>query len=252
MAMKKALIVAKTDLKMALEVNMVKYGLILAGAFGPIMVILSTVGTAVLVPPSEIPELMGFLAPYTASLLSIFGIIPATMISANSLVGEKEQNTLEPLLCTPLTDRELLMGKTLSSAIPCLLILFSGTLVSMIASNIALLMIGASLVLLPDLPGLFLIFTAAPVMIFAVVAVMIIISGRVSRVYEAYQSSGAVILVFMIPMIFPLIGIEQGVPSPSVIWMTNLLTLLIAGILFSVSWAIALGRFNRDKLISTV
>ena len=44
-------------------------------------------------------------------------IIPIT-IAAYSIVGEKTTRSLEPLLATPITTAELLIGKGLAAAIP--------------------------------------------------------------------------------------------------------------------------------------
>ncbi|MHA2352708.1 MAG: ABC transporter permease subunit, partial [Candidatus Thorarchaeota archaeon] len=130
--MRKSLTVAKTDFKNALDLRFVKMGLVLSIAFGPVMIILMFVSLIAVIPPSEFAIVQLLLGPMVPSLLGIFAIIPTTMISANALVGEREQNTLEPLLCTPLTDRELLWGKTMAGAIPSLIILVSSTIASVV------------------------------------------------------------------------------------------------------------------------
>ncbi len=48
------------------------------------------------------------------------GIIPAT-IGSYSIVGEKVEKSLEPLLATPITDGELLLGKAIAGFLPTLL-----------------------------------------------------------------------------------------------------------------------------------
>lgn len=245
-------IIASTDLKMAMNVSMVKYGLVMSAAFGPIISIGSVLGLALAVPPSEVSFVGALLGPFISSFLGLFAIVPATLISANSLVGEREQNTLEPLLCTPLTDTELLWGKILASALPSLIILAASTVLTLAIPNFVLFLLGRSLVFIPDLPGLFLIGTSGVVMIFAVIAVNIIISGRVSRVYEAYQASSAVILVFMLPMMFPMLGMTEGIPEPAFIWFVNIMTLLIAVAILLIGWVLALARFNRDKMITII
>ncbi|MFW9907301.1 MAG: ABC transporter permease subunit [Candidatus Thorarchaeota archaeon] len=250
--MSKAMVVAITDFRNAIKLRFVKWGLILAAAFGPIMNIFLVLALVLALPPSEFNMIVGFIGPTVAAMLAIFAIIPTTMISANSLVGEKEQNTLEPLLCTPLTDMEILWGKTMASAIPSLIILVSSTAATIIVTNVILLALGYPMLLIPDLAGLYLLSTATPVMIFAVIAVMIIISGKVKRVYEAYQVSSAVVLVFIIPMIGPMIGMGSGGVAASQVWLMNLITVIIAIALFAVAWAIALKRFDRDRLVSMV
>ncbi len=243
--------VAKTDFKNALDLKFVKMGLILSVAFGPIIVILMVGGLALVVPPTEFEMVMLYLGPIVPAFLGIFAIIPTTMISANALVGEREMNTLEPLLCTPLTDRELLWGKTMAGAIPSLIILGVSTAISVVSIAILTVAVGMPMVIILDLPGLFLLSTAVPLMIFAVVAVMIIVSGRVTRVYEAYQLTTGVVMVFIIPMILPMLGIETGGVG-DLVWFSNIITLIFAAILFVVGWAFALRLFNRDKLVSMV
>ncbi|MGQ4912413.1 MAG: ABC transporter permease subunit [Candidatus Thorarchaeota archaeon] len=254
MALEKPMIVARSDLRMALQVKYVKFGLIGMAALGPVLSILSIVGFIMAVPAEGV---VLFLSPMVSSLLGIMSIIPASLISANSLVGEKEQNTLEPLLCTPLTDTELLLGKLLGSFIPSFVLLIGGLIVTVIGSNLLLLMLGLPTILVPDLAGLFLLLTAAPVMMVAVVFTMILISGRVKRVYEAYQTSGAVVMVFIIPMVLPMTSLsDSGFGDPiqlsNLIWLTNIVTLLIAVVLMLVSGVLALKRFNRDRMISQV
>ncbi|MFW9975147.1 MAG: ABC transporter permease subunit [Candidatus Thorarchaeota archaeon] len=253
MGLDKSLIVAKTDLKMALQVGYVKYGLILVAAIGPIMV-LATVGLLAFAVPSEAEFLiiMQMTSPTISPMIGLVAIIPASLIAANALVGEREQNTLEPLLCTPLTDRELLVGKVLSSFIPSMALLLGSILVSEIGTIILLMLAGYPPMLLPDFAGLFLLLTAGPLMILAMNSIMILISGRVSRVYEAYQTSGALVMVFILPMILPMISLSGGGIDPAAIWFSNILTILIAAALFIVTWVLAFSRFNRDRMVSLV
>ncbi len=254
MAFNKSLIVAKADLGMALKVRYVKYGLIGMGALGPVMSLVLVVSIAGLGAPAEV---IAFMSPMIAGLIGMMSIIPASLISANALVGEREQNTLEPLLCTPLSDTELLVGKLLSSFIPSVALLLGGLLVTVVGSNIILVMLGLPLILIIDAAGFVLLLVAAPAMILAVTSVMILLSGRVKRVYEAYQTSGAIVLVFMIPMILPMTALtESGMGDPSAVqalsWLSTLVTLLIAVLLMVVTWSLALRRFNRDTMVSSV
>ncbi len=251
MARSKPMLVAMADLKMAMQVKYVKYGIIGMGALGPIIAI-AMVGSIVAFLPAgpEADMVLGFLTSMAATLLAMFAVIPATLIAANALVGEREQDTLEPLLCTPLTDRELLWGKTLSSLIPSMAILLGGTAAVMIAVNIIMVVYGRPFMLVPDLAGLFLILTAGPAIILAAVSMNILISGKVKRVYEAYQTSGMIILVLMIPMFAPLIGIESDMLNMEMVWIADIVTVLIAVILMIVTWALAVRRFNRDRMIS--
>lgn len=252
MSMDKSIVVAKADFRAAMSVRFVKFGLLGMGALGPIMSVLVVVATVVFVPPGpDYDMLIAYFTPMIASFLMIFGIIPATMISANALVGEREQKTLEPLLATPLTDRELLVGKLLSSMVPSSILLFGGTFASIVAENIIFLVMGMPLLLIPDLGGLIMIFAAGVPMIVAVVSFMILISGRVSRVYEAYQMASLVVVVGIIPMFVPSFFIGGG-QIESVVLLTYIATILIAIVMMAITFALALTRFNRDHMISMV
>ena len=184
-------------------------------------------------------------------MIGIMVVIPASMISANALVGEKEQNTLEPLLCTPLTDHELLIGKVLSSFIPSVVLLLGSILVTEIATILILTAVGAEAILFPGLASLYLLLIAGPVLIVAVVSVMILISGKVKRVYEAYQSSGVIVMIFLIPLLLPMMSMsDAGSVDKSLVWVSNNITLLIAFVLAIVTWTLAASRFNRDRIVS--
>jgi ABC-2 type transport system permease protein len=56
-------------------------------------------------------------------MLVIPVFVPAT-IAAYSIVGEREQGTLEPLLTTPIKGKELLLGKAVAAMIPSLVIAY--------------------------------------------------------------------------------------------------------------------------------
>jgi ABC-type Na+ efflux pump permease subunit len=57
-------------------------------------------------------------------LLLIPAIVPSTL-SAYSVVGEREQGTLEPILITPIRSEEFLLGKALAVIIPTLAIAYT-------------------------------------------------------------------------------------------------------------------------------
>jgi ABC-2 type transport system permease protein len=74
----------------------------------------STLPLSAAAPHHEIVAVVG-----TAMLL--FLVVPVmipTTIAAYSIIGEREQGTLEPLLTTTVTDRELLLGKALAAIAP--------------------------------------------------------------------------------------------------------------------------------------
>jgi ABC-2 type transport system permease protein len=66
------------------------------------------------VPTSLLQQRLGFALLY---MLLIPAIVPAAL-SAYSIVGERDQGTLEPLLTTPIRREELILGKAAAALIP--------------------------------------------------------------------------------------------------------------------------------------
>ncbi|HUB69073.1 MAG TPA: ABC transporter permease subunit [Acidimicrobiales bacterium] len=57
-------------------------------------------------------------------MLLVPAVVPA-VVSAYSVVGEREQGTLEPILTTPVSNEELLLGKALATLVPTLAISYA-------------------------------------------------------------------------------------------------------------------------------
>jgi len=57
-------------------------------------------------------------------MLVIPAVVPSTL-SAYSVVGEREQGTLEPVLTTPISREEFLVGKALAAFVPALVIAYA-------------------------------------------------------------------------------------------------------------------------------
>ncbi len=66
------------------------------------------------------------LVPFLLLVVGFFPISFSLVIALETFVGEKERNSLEPLLATPLTDAQLYLGKTLAAMIPPLLAAYLG------------------------------------------------------------------------------------------------------------------------------
>jgi uncharacterized membrane protein SpoIIM required for sporulation/ABC-type transport system involved in multi-copper enzyme maturation permease subunit len=58
------------------------------------------------------------LIPFALMIVGFFPLSFSLIIALESLVGEKERNSLEPLLSSPISDSSLYLGKLLSSMIP--------------------------------------------------------------------------------------------------------------------------------------
>jgi ABC-2 type transport system permease protein len=67
-------------------------------------------------PPAE--AIARFLLRNAAGIFLLMPVAMASTSAAFSIVGEKQQRTLEPILATPITDREFLVAKLLASTVP--------------------------------------------------------------------------------------------------------------------------------------
>jgi len=133
--------------------------------------------------------------------LMYFLLLPAIIplaIAVYSIVGEKEQSSLEPLLATPISDLELFLGKALASVIPALVLNWASFGIFLAAAS-ALLGGLPPHVLTP--PWLAAIFGLSPLLALFSVGVTMLVSSRASDARAAYQFSSFAILPGIIPLI---------------------------------------------------
>lgn len=165
------------------------------------------------------------------------------LISSQSVAGEKERRTLEPLLSTPVTGSELLAGKSLAALIPALALTWLGFLVLTAAVDaVALPRLGSAP--LPDRLWTFGLLVIAPLFAFFGNGVAVLISARVSEARLAQQLAGLVVL--------PLVGLVAGQLGG---WLHAgpVYYGLEAAVIFALDallvWA-SLRVFDRDRLVS--
>jgi ABC-2 type transport system permease protein len=131
--------------------------------------------------------------------------IPAT-IASYSIVGEKTTRSLEPLLATPITTTELLVGKSLSALLPAVLATYGAFLIFAIGSAI---MVRNPILLtaLLDIRWLLAISILGPLMALMAVSVSVMVSSRVNDPRVAEQIS----MVVIIPVLLIFFGQLAGV-----------------------------------------
>ena len=69
----------------------------------------------------DAPEIGARLIPFLLMVVGFFPISVSLVIALESFVGEKERRSIEPLLCSPLSDGQLYIGKLLAAMVPPLL-----------------------------------------------------------------------------------------------------------------------------------
>lgn len=143
------------------------------------------------------------------SFLVLFLIMPLMVpvtVAAYSIVGEKVTRSLEPLLATPISTTNLLVGKGLAAALP-------GIGMAWLAFGLFLL--AARLLSVSDqvfrtfVDPMWLVamFVLAPLLTVMAVAVGVIVSSRTTDPRAAEQLGSLVVLPLMVLVIGPLAGV---------------------------------------------
>lgn len=130
---------------------------------------------------------------------SIFLLIPtinAMMIALHSFVGEKEKRTMETLLFSPITVKELFIGKVLAAFIPSIIITWvSFFLFGFITVSLTYNMYGYFI--FPNANWLILMFWVTPMITIFTILVNVFVSARAKGFQEAQQLGGILILPIM-------------------------------------------------------
>lgn len=168
--------------------------------------------------------------------------IPAT-IAAYSIVGEKVTHSLEPLLATPITTIELLVGKSLAAVIPAIIATWAGFAIYAIG---AWLMITNKTVYaaLLDSRWLIAIFLVGPLMALLAVTFSLMVSSRVTDPRTAEQISSLMI----IPVLLVFFGQLAGLffINRQLILLAALVLLIVDGIMVSL----AVRVFQREVILT--
>lgn len=185
-------------------------------------------------------------APGLMDSFSIFFLIGAaiipTAIASYSLVGEKIQKSLEPMLATPMADGDILLGKTLSALLIPVGALYAGSLFFMALMDY----FTRSALGYYYYPNWHIgtILLAAPFAALLSVEVNVIISSRMTDVRSAQQSGS----LLMLPFLGLFLASELGF---FVLNDTNLVVL--AGVLAAIGVAmffVAKATFQREEILT--
>jgi len=189
-------------------------------------------------------------AAATESLMDAFSIwfligaaIIPTAIDSYSLVGEKIQKSLEPLLATPMTDGEILLGKIISGLLVPLVAIYAGALLFMtLMDNFTHSLLGFYYY-----PNWYVgaILLCAPLASLLSVELNVIISSRLSDVRSAQQLGGLLLLPFVGLYLASEIGIFP---------FTNSNLLILAGALVVINillFVAARATFQREEILTS-
>jgi uncharacterized membrane protein SpoIIM required for sporulation/ABC-type transport system involved in multi-copper enzyme maturation permease subunit len=176
------------------------------------------------------------LIPFLLMVVGFFPISVSLVIALESFVGEKERHSIEPLLCSPLTDGQLYLGKLLAAMFPPLLASYLGILVYLIG---VYTQIGWT----PPPSLIFQILLLTTVQAVLMVSGAIVVSSQTTSVRAANLLASFII----IPMAFLIQGeaIVMFWAQYNILWWAILGQALITGLLIRTG----LAYFNREEML---
>ncbi len=178
--------------------------------------------------------------------LLLFLLIPLAVpvtIASYSIVGEKSTRSLEPLLATPTSTGEIIIGKGLASVIPAIGATWLAFVVFLIGARFFVVSDRVYALFLNPMWAVAMLFVA-PLMTVLSVNVAIIISSRVNDPRAAEQIG----MLVMLPILLIFFGSIFGLFSLTVVTMTlfGLATLLID---IGLVW-LGIKLFQRETILT--
>ena len=190
--------------------------------------------------PLEVTQIV-LLNQFLLFYLLMPSIIPMT-VAAFSIIGEKQARSLEPLLATPVSTGEILLGKAVAAIVPAVVVTwvsygFFVVVSFFIASPVVWLAVVNSMWLLA-------ILVISPLLAVLSVFVGIIISSRVNDTRIAQQVGGFLVL--------PIVGIAVGQTAGAVLFSLEAFAVAALALVAVDAGVFALGvrLFQRDRILT--
>ncbi|MET0011698.1 MULTISPECIES: ABC transporter permease subunit [Dehalococcoides] len=166
-----------------------------------------------------------------------------TLLASYSLVGEKVEKSLEPLLAAPVTDSELLLGKAIGAFIPSICSLYIGSIVFMVLSD---LFTHSTLnyYFFPNWTIGIELLILLPLLSILSVEWSVIVSARATDP-RAAQLQG---ILIAIPLFFVYVATETGLIqlNTTTIWLVSGTALIVDIFLFFISTR----AFQREVILT--
>jgi ABC-2 type transport system permease protein len=186
------------------------------------------------------------LPRFLTAFLFIFAVIAVMLpvaIASYSLVGEKIERSLEPLLATPATDSEILLGKGLAAFLPPIAAIWIAGVVYMALSDQELhARLGHPY--FPNATAVLILAVFVPLMAIMSVEYSVLVSARSTDVRAAQQAG----ILIVLPAVAVYVLAEIGTIT------LDLATLgVLAGILAAVDVALAFvsrATFQREEILT--
>ena len=216
--------------------------IVLTMALSPLLFLVLPLLGSLTLPESAGHTVVSGVVGQAMLMLLIVPLLLPTTVAAYTVIGEREQGTLEPVLTTPVTDRELLLGKALAATVPALALSWS-----LFGAYVLIVRLGAAAPVVEAVwrPAWFAAqLLLAPVLAGFAIVVGMAISARSSDIRVAQQLAGLAAL----PVMGGLAAVAYGAITPSVG------VFAAAGALFAlvdgIGWRGLTRMFDRERLLT--
>jgi len=193
---------------------------------------------------SGIPPNLSQAAESIIYLFVILATVLPSTIAAYSIVGEKIEKTLEPLLATPTTDGEILLGKGIAAFILPILSTWIAASIFMAATDYILRSAGLSYNYFPNWNAGVMLLLLAPLASVLSIEIAVIASSRVTDVRGANQIAGLMFIPFVVVFFLETQGIFTFNVGSLMIFALAVL-ILDAGLFF-----VSKSTFNREEILT--
>jgi ABC-2 type transport system permease protein len=166
-----------------------------------------------------------------------------TAIASYSIVGEKQEQSLEPLLATPTTDGEILLGKSIGALLPPLVASWLGAVLFM--SLIDYFLFGLlGYLYYPNWVIAVIMLLLVPLSAITAVEMSVIISARVNDVRSAQQLGSLIVFPFAIIYVLGEIGVFP-LTVPYLLILAAIILVVDIGLFF-----LSMATFRREEILT--
>ena len=212
----------------------------------PLLEVLPPEITGTLGPGPLERQILVYLLEYQfATFFLIVPLMVCAVIAADSFAGEKERRTLEALLYSPTSDRDLYLAKLLGPWLAAIAVSVIGWLLFAILVNVlAAGDIGRPAAI--SVLWLLVLGWLGPAVAALAVSVLVVVSARVRGFQEAYQLGGVIVLPVVALVVAQLVG---------AVVLDARLAILLGAVVWGIAGTLlyfASRGFRRERLLRQV
>jgi ABC-type Na+ efflux pump permease subunit len=245
MRLSKAWIIASKELSIFRKKKSIFYSVILFSLFVSIglpLLIYNLIGRSGSISPDALSGLLSVLNALAFFFIIGAGSLP-TAIASYSIIGEKQEQSLEPLLATPTTDSEILLGKSIGALLPPLAAIWIGGVIFMgLIDAITFGLLGY--LYYPNAVIGVIMLLLVPLAAITSVEVSVIISARVNDVRTAQQLGSLMVIPFAIVYVLGEINVVP-LTVPYLLVLSAIILVVDIGL-----FSLAVSTFRREEILT--